>query len=119
MSKKKAAPKRAAKTAAGAAGATGAAAGGNAQKKAAGGGGPIKVRALQAGYYDNVRRREGDVFVIQHSGEFSSKWMERVGKNTPEKVTTGQEQINAEHDKVLNEKLAGKATGGANPLGAE
>ncbi len=80
--------------------------------------GPTKVRATQAGYYDNARRREGDVFTIQNSGEFSEKWMEKVDKSTPEKTTTGQEVINRDHDDVLKDKLAGRATGGANPLGA-
>lgn len=82
-------------------------------------GGGFKVRATAMGYYDNERRREGDVFTIQHGGEFSSKWMERVGAGTPEQRTTGQESINRQHDELLSGKLADKATGGANPLGAE
>jgi hypothetical protein len=122
MTKRKSARKktaRAATTAAGASGATAAAAAGNAPKKAAGKGGPFKVRATQPGFYDNIRRREGNVFTIQNEGEFSTVWMERVSKSTPEKTTTGQEEINRQHDEVLSDKLAGKATSGANPLGAE
>lgn len=90
---------------------------GNAPKPASGR--SLKVRATAMGYYDNERRREGDVFTIQHAGEFSSKWMERVGAGTPEQRTTGQESINRQHDELLSGKLADKATGGANPLGAE
>lgn len=104
-------------TAAGAAGESGAAAGGNAQKAPPTK--PQRVRATAPGYYDNVRRREGNVFTIQNDREFSSKWMERVSRNTPEHTTTGQEEINRQHDEVLGDKLKNKATGGANPLGAE
>ena len=38
----------------------------------------MKVKALQLGYYDNERRREGDVFEIASETEFSPTWMERV-----------------------------------------
>jgi hypothetical protein len=81
---------------------------------------PFKVRATQPGYYDNVTRREGDVFMCANEQAFSSKWMERVSPRTPEKVTTGQEELNRKHDELLSDKLERKgATGGANPLGAD
>ena len=101
--------------------ATGAASGTKAEKaaKSAKGDGPFKVRAIAPGYYDLVRRRDGDVFTIKNQQEFSSKWMVRVPASTPDKVTTGQEEINRQHDEVLSDKLKTKATGGANPLGAE
>lgn len=83
-------------------------------------GGVRRVRATAPGFYDNKRLREGDVFTIKSASEFSSKWMVYVDKNTPEKITTGAEELQRKHDEVLNDKLAEKgATGGANPLGAE
>jgi hypothetical protein len=73
----------------------------------------MKVRALRIGYYDHVRRREGDVFELKpvkgHKREggklvphvftveeqFSHVWMEKVAKNTPEKTSTAQQALNA------------------------
>lgn len=75
--------------------------------------GPIRVRATQTGLYDNKRRREGDVFTIAGPEAFSAKWMEQVSKNTPEKITTGQQVVDGAHSDKMN------ATGGANPLGAD
>jgi hypothetical protein len=61
---------------------------------------PIKVRATQMGYYDHVRRREGDVFVVE-SSQFSKKWMERVDAETPERVTTAKQALKEQHDEIL------------------
>lgn len=36
----------------------------------------IKVRATQTGFYDGVRRREGDVFFLKAGSKPSVKWME-------------------------------------------
>lgn len=82
--------------------------------------GPVKVTADRVGYYDNKRRREGDVFTIANKAELGS-WMRVVDAATPEKLTTGQQEIHKAHDVAVNEMLAAKAagTGGANPLGAE
>lgn len=69
----------------------------------------IKVRAVRTGYYDHIRRRPGDVFVIDEK-HFSDAhrepteqrphllpgWMEKVARNTPETTTTAQEALNAE-----------------------
>jgi hypothetical protein len=64
--------------------------------------GPRKVRALKMGYYDHVRRREGDVFILNDpANEFSSKWMEYVDARTPTKVTTGAEDLRKKHDEIL------------------
>lgn len=75
-------------------------------------GGGIKVRATKVCYYDNMRRRIGDVFTISDekfpSGprqgqvkEFSSKYMELVDARTPEKITTGAEVLKQAHDEIL------------------
>lgn len=64
----------------------------------------MKVRATQLGYYNHVRRREGDVFTlvemkdadgnqISAEDQFSQRWMEPVDDDTPERVSTSQEQI--------------------------
>lgn len=37
----------------------------------------IKVKAIRLGYYDHVRRREGDVFFVPEK-LFSKTWMERL-----------------------------------------
>jgi hypothetical protein len=58
----------------------------------------MKVRATQTGFYDNLRRRVGDVFTIQSEQEFSSRWMVRVDPSTPEKVTTSQAALDAACD---------------------
>jgi hypothetical protein len=66
----------------------------------------IKVRATRTGYYDHARRREGDVFVaFEH--EFSPAWMERVAPGTPEKTTTGQQELNAKYDAVREDRAGG------------
>jgi len=78
----------------------------------------MKVRALQNGYYNHLRRREGDVFelvpikghkrirnedtgqekLVEHlftpEEQFSTRWMEKVAKNTPTKVSTAQQSLN-------------------------
>lgn len=78
----------------------------------------IKVRATQLGYYDDKRRRIGDVFTISlrrnakgQFVEFSDKWMTRVRDDTPESLTTGRQELRKQHDEIL----AGKQ--GARPLG--
>lgn len=81
---------------------------------------PRRVRAIALGFHDQKRRREGNVFTIANAGEFSAKWMVYVDPSTPEKTTTGQQELQQKHDELLGERLASKGgTGGANPLGAE
>lgn len=75
----------------------------------------FKVRALQTGYYNDERKREGDVFMLKRAGDFSDRWMERVDKRTPERTTTSQEVLDRESQKIRD----GATTGGANPLDAE
>jgi hypothetical protein len=72
-----------------------------------------RVRATQVGYYDEKRRRVGDVFTLKQDKDFSQTWMEEVDPHTPEKITTGAEVLRQQHDEIL----AGKATGDANVLG--
>lgn len=78
----------------------------------------LKVRATRVGYYDNIRRREGDTFTIKSEQEKGS-WMEYENANVADKTTTGQEAINKQNAELLSERMQQKATGGANPLGAE
>jgi hypothetical protein len=57
------------------------------------------------GYYNHIRRREGDVFTLEHAVDFSPRWMARVDAAVPEKVTTGAQELRRLHD----EELAGRA----------
>ncbi len=41
-------------------------------------GGKIKVKATQAGYIFNMRRKEGDVFELTDEKQFSKVWMEKL-----------------------------------------
>jgi len=68
--------------------------------------GPVRrVRATMLGYYNNIRRREGDVFTLDRAHDFSGRWMERVDAAVPEKITTGAQELRRKHD----EELAGRA----------
>lgn len=84
----------------------------------------VKVRALETGYYDHARRREGDVFYIRgdvfendvkgRSGEvrfkkgdlkdFSHRWMELVSPATPERETGAQAALTAKIDDLKGTK---------------
>ena len=68
---------------------------------------PIKVRALEMGYYDHARRREGDVFIIANERAFSARWMERVDLRTPEHVTTAPAALRKKHDEILGGTVTG------------
>lgn len=110
----------------------------------------IRVRATAVGYYDEERKRIGDVFTLkprtdmftelvtddqgrpvlaQSAGpglptrvtteraqtitaaqQFSPKWMERVDPSTPEKVTTGNEDLRRKREDALAGKLSGGTT---------
>jgi hypothetical protein len=75
--------------------------------------GGIKVRAIQKLYYGDKRRRVGDVFFINKESEFSEKSMERVSRNTPERLTSGREELKREHDDIVSGRLG---TGDADVL---
>jgi hypothetical protein len=79
--------------------------------------GGIRVRALKLGYYDDARRREGDVFTIRNEKEFSRLWMERVPFDTPERVTTGNEELRRMHDETIRARHSGAPPD--NPTGSE
>lgn len=81
-----------------------------------------KVRALRTGYFDNQRRRAGDVFWIHSAGEFSKDWMEYAGSSDPEKITTGNEELKKQFDETVKAKrkeAADAGTGSKNVLNAE
>lgn len=82
----------------------------------------IKVRAIALGYYNDERKRIGDVFTIgdarfesgPHKGElreYSSVWMELADANTREKKTGPQEALNRETHRVAREKAGADPTG--------
>lgn len=85
----------------------------------------IRVRATRIGYFDHIRRREGDVFTIRNEPAFSDKWMERVDPRTPEVITTSKEDLRRKHDEILHDKAPGGIHTDAepdaqdNPLSAE
>jgi hypothetical protein len=96
----------------------------------------IKVMATKDGYYDDKRRRAGDVFrvrapyegVIENDGketkqtitEFSKKWMKRVAASTPERITTGKQVLRQHHDaEMAARRPSGQATERENPTGSE
>jgi hypothetical protein len=60
--------------------------------------GGIRVQATQTGYYDDARRRPGDVFTIRSEQQFSKKWMVKVAAGTREKTTTGRQALQQHHD---------------------
>ncbi len=80
---------------------------------------PFKVRATQIGFYDNARRRPGDVFTIQRHSEFSIRWMERVDASTPDKITTPNESIRQQHDEILALRHAGQVPAGSVQTGPD
>ena len=89
--------------------------------------GTIRVVATRLGFYGHLRRRPGDVFTLRpYKGhrrngnkldpvevsadqQFSDRWMEKVDKSTPEKVTTSQEALNATSDSIKRDKHMAKA----------
>jgi hypothetical protein len=85
----------------------------------------FKVRATQMGYFNEERKRPGDVFTLKFAHQFSNKWMERVDARTPHQTTTGQEMLRREHDDILKMRASGLPTdpdtgmpeGGDDPMG--
>lgn len=43
----------------------------------------MKVKALQLGYYDLLRRKPGEVFELFEESHFSKRWMEKVSGDAP------------------------------------
>jgi hypothetical protein len=90
--------------------------------------GPIKVRATKLGYYDNQRRRIGDVFIIRTPKDFSKAWMETTDARVREHTTGPQAALNRELHRVAQEKAGAEggmgqgsdeasAQDGSSPLG--
>lgn len=79
---------------------------------------PIKVRVKEGetGYYDHVRRRAGDVFIIANRRAFSTRWMEEVNPRTRESHSTAQQAIDKKHDEILGGQSS-RATGDDDVLG--
>lgn len=81
----------------------------------------FKVRATKLGYYDDKRRRIGDVFWVATTTnakgqyiEFAESWMVRVPDATPESITTGQQELRRQHDEILASKNAGPLAASSN-----
>ena len=45
----------------------------------------MKVRATKLGFYDQKRRKEGDVFILHDPKLFSENWMEAIDGKPPVK----------------------------------
>ena len=83
--------------------------------------GRIKVRATAMGYYDNTRRRTGDVFTISDETyeaphpragdlvEFSENWMEMIDGSVPERTTTSQQAVDQQTQELRNARRANAA----------
>lgn len=85
----------------------------------------MKVRATRIGYYNHLRRREGDVFVLKaiegHAKDpktgkvtkktfsaeeqFSPNWMEEVDAKTPTKVTTAKQALREASNDIKSGRL--------------
>lgn len=65
----------------------------------------LRVRATSLGYYNEIRRRVGDVFTLASSADFSAKWMTIVPPATRERITTGPEELRRLHDEALAERV--------------
>jgi hypothetical protein len=70
----------------------------------------IKVRALRTGYCHEQRYRAGDVFLLDAPVDAVGEpvlpsWVEPVHDSTPERVTTGQQEINAHRQATRAERF--------------
>jgi hypothetical protein len=100
----------------------------------------VQVKDDETGYFDHIRRREGDVFTIPDEPRrplveierrvfgdvvdavadangtiplaFSFKWMTPVRPSTPERITSAPEALKQSHDRVLAEKAGQRSSGG-------
>jgi len=82
---------------------------------------PIKVRAIDRGYYDTLRN-EGDTFFIADEQAFSKKWMEDVDGviEDDEPVDAGQKLIDAKAaDKAAKAEKAAAEKAAAEKAAAE
>jgi hypothetical protein len=76
----------------------------------------IQVEATALGYYDDTRRRPGEVFFIWHPDDFARQWMRRTdGKKRVSKPKTGNEALQEQHEAIRGRARAVKDD---NPLDA-
>ena len=66
---------------------------------------PVRVQATKKGFYQHKRRRVGDVFTIPAMTHFSKAWMIVVPDHTPERITTGAQDLQQQHDEILGAKF--------------
>lgn|SRR5215510_13744708 len=66
-----------------------------------------KVRAIEIGYYDHARRRPGDVFLIAKPEDFSERWMEYVDADTPERISTANQEIRRKNVETAVARMPG------------
>lgn len=76
-----------------------------------------KVRAIEMGYYNEERKRPGDVFRLNKPEDFSKRWMEKVGAGEPEKKTGNREALARKTEELNEGKRASSKDD--NPLGAD
>lgn len=69
----------------------------------------ILVMATQMGYYDDLRRRPGDVFYIHAEEDFSDMWMEDAPAGAEPSITLGQDDIDRQHDEILADRAGSRA----------
>jgi hypothetical protein len=67
-------------------------------------GAPVKVRAKKLGFYNLARRRPGDVFTLRDPKHFSERWMERVTRETPERLTHPAAAMRQQHQAIMSGK---------------
>lgn len=79
--------------------------------------GPRKVRAIRDGYYGEKYRRAGDVFTLER-GDRLGKWMEEVDPDTPERLTSHGEALQAQREDVMTQRAIerGRAPGVQAPI---
>src|SRR5690349_7302860 len=73
----------------------------------------LKVRATAMGYHGVVRRRVGDVFLLDKRSQFTPVWMEWVNEDEPEHLTT----IEDEQRRLQLERGLNKSGRQPDPLG--
>lgn len=60
----------------------------------------MKVKAVfpqgKFGFYGGLRRRDGDVFVLDDPSHFSHRWMEKLEEDKPKRGRKPAEPVEAE-----------------------
>lgn len=83
----------------------------------------VKVRATHVGYYDDARRRVGDVFRLVKPEDFSPTWMALESHpSVPEHTTSGPAHLAQQNAHAIDSKRRGGPalegpTGAYDPLG--